>query len=154
MLRYLNISQKCLNLTHRNFLSINFKNFSKFFTKSHEWVDFEKDVVTIGISDHAQSELGEIVHVDLPRAGDKIKKGDSVGAVESVKTAADIYTPIEGVVSEVNEKLSKTPKYMNTHPTSQGWFAKLKVDETKINEATAGLMNEEQYSKYVEELKK
>ena len=154
MLRYLNISQKSLNFTSRNFFSLNFKNFSKYFTKSHEWVDFEKDIATVWISDHAQSELGEIVHVDLPRLGDKVKKGDSVGAVESVKTAADIYTPIEGVVSEINEKLSKTPKYMNSHPTSQGWFAKLKVDETKITEAKEGVMDEEQYSKYVEELKK
>lgn len=150
MLRYLNISHRRINF---NLFNLNCKNFTKYFTKSHEWLDFDKDIATIGISDHAQSELGEIVHVDLPRLGDKIKKGDSAGAVESVKTAADIYSPIEGVVSEINEKLSKTPKYMNTHPTTQGWFAKLKIDEQKIDEATEGLMNEEEYAKYVEELK-
>ena len=154
MLRYLTISQKVLTVFPRSFLNTNIKYFSKYFAKSHEWVNFDKDIATIGISDHAQSELGEIVHVDLPRSGDKFKSGESVGAVESVKTAADIYTPIEGVVSEVNEKLSKSPKLMNTHPTSQGWFAKLKIDEQKVNEVKEGLMDEEQYAKYVQELKK
>jgi len=154
MLRYLNLSQKFLKVSSRNLFSCDLKYFSKFYAKSHEWVDFEKDTATIGISDHAQSELGDIVHVDLPRVGDRFKSGDSVGAVESVKTAADIYTPIEGVVSEINEKISKTPKFMNSHPTSQGWFAKLKIDEQKVKEVQQTLMDEEQYFKYVQELKK
>jgi glycine cleavage system H protein len=152
--RYLNISQKISAIHSRCLFNMNLNFFSKYYAKSHEWVDFDKDVATLGISDHAQTELGEIVHVDLPRRGDKFNNGDSLGAVESVKTAADIYTPIEGVVTEANEKLSKTPKYMNSHPESQGWFVKLKVDEEKIEEVKQSLMDEESYSKYVQELKK
>jgi len=154
MQRYLKISQKIFSHNSNSLFNLNLKYFSKYFAKSHEWLDFDKDVATLGISEYAQSELGEIVHVDMPRLGDKFKAGDSIGAVESVKTAADVYTPIEGVISEVNEKLNKTPKYMNSHPESQGWYAKFKVDEQKVNEVKESLMNEEQYSKYVNELRK
>jgi glycine cleavage system H protein len=129
------------------------KNFSKYFVKSHEWIQVEKGVATVGISDYAQSELGEIVHVDLPKLGDKFKSGESLGAVESVKTAADIYSPIEGIVGEVNDKLSKTPSLLNSHAESQGWIVKLKVEEDKIKGDLSKLMNEEEYKKFLADIK-
>jgi glycine cleavage system H protein len=152
MLRYLNCSLKYNFLNKTKFSQIILRNFSKLYTKEHEWVSVDKGSATIGITDHAQSELGEIVHVDLPKVGDSFKIGESLGAVESVKTAADIYSPVEGTVSEVNEKLTKTPNLLNSHALSQGWYAKLKIDES-MNEELAKLMSEEQYHKYLEELK-
>jgi glycine cleavage system H protein len=118
MLRYL--STPTLKSTKSFSYFVLSKNFSKYFVKSHEWIQVEKGVATVGISDYAQSELGEIVHVDLPKVGDKFKSGESLGAVESVKTAADIYSPIEGIVGEVNDKLSKTPSLLNTHAETLG----------------------------------
>lgn len=140
-------------LKHNMYFTV-LRNFSKLFTKQHEWVSVEKEEATIGISDYAQTELGEIVHVDLPKVGDKFKKGDSLGAVESVKTAADFYTPIEGSVQEVNDKLQKTPNLLNSHAQSQGWIVKLKVEEAHAKTDLANLMNEEEYQKYIHDLKK
>ena len=151
MLRYFTIASK--RIQKFNYFTLSSKNFSRYFTKDHEWLSVEKGVATVGITDHAQSELGEIVHVDLPKVGDKFKLGESLGAIESVKTAADVFSPIEGVVMEVNEKLAKNPELLNSHPESQGWYAKMKVDEEKIKPEQEGMMNEEQYAKYVEEVK-
>jgi glycine cleavage system H protein len=153
MLKY--FSTSTLNLTKRNlFQFVLSKNFSKYFAKSHEWIQVEKGVATVGISNFAQSELGEIVHVDFPKVGDKFKAGDTMCAVESVKTAADIYAPVEGVIGEVNDKLSKTPSLLNEQPLSQGWILKLKVDEAKIQTDLQKLMNEDQYDKFLADSKK
>jgi glycine cleavage system H protein len=153
MLRYLNYTQRFIRL-NTPLQSLTLKSFSKFYAKSHEWIEVTNDHITLGISDHAQNELGEIVHVELPKVGDKFAKGATIGAVESVKTAADIYTPIEGQITEVNDKLGKTPKLLNSHPTSDGWLAKIKVDPKVIEEAKKGLLNETDYEKYLEEVKK
>ena len=151
MLRYLSTSLK----TNKSFsYFVLSRNFSKYFVKSHEWISIEKGVATLGISDYAQSELGEIVHVDLPKIGDKFKSGDSIGAVESVKTAADIYAPVEGVIGEINDKLGKTPSLLNSHAESQGWLVKMKVEEEKVQGELSKMMNEEQYQIYIADLKK
>lgn len=135
------------------FYSILTKNFSKFFAKSHEWVSVEKGVATIGISDFAQSELGEIVHVELPKIGESLKSGETLGAVESVKTAADIYSPVTGTLTEVNHKLTKSPNLMNQEAETGGWYVKLKVDETNVNSELNNLMNAEQYQKFLQDNK-
>ena len=151
MLRYLSTPLK----TNKSFsYFVLSRNFSKYFVKSHEWISIEKGVATLGISDYAQSELGEIVHVDLPKIGDKFKSGDSIGAVESVKTAADIYAPVEGVIGEINDKLGKTPSLLNSHAESQGWLVKMKVEEEKVQGELSKMMNEEQYQIYIADLKK
>jgi glycine cleavage system H protein len=151
MLRYLSTPLKTTKSFSYFVLS---RNFSKYFVKSHEWISIEKGVATLGISDYAQSELGEIVHVDMPKIGDKFKSGDSIGAVESVKTAADIYAPVEGVIGEINDKLGKTPSLLNSHAESQGWLVKMKVEEEKVQGELSKMMNEEQYQKYIADLKK
>jgi glycine cleavage system H protein len=107
----------------------------------------------VGISDFAQSELGEIVHVELPKLGETLKAGQTFGAVESVKTAADIYSPVEGVLSEVNEKLAKTPNLMNQEPENGGWYVKLKVDEVKVKADLENLMSVDQYEKFLRDNK-
>ena len=129
------------------------RKFSKYFAKSHEWVSVDNGVATVGISDFAQNELGEIVHVELPKVGEKIKNGQPLGAVESVKTAADIYSPVDGVLAEVNEKLMKTPNLMNQDSENAGWYVKLKVDEAKTKIECENLMNVEQYEKFLRDSK-
>ena len=119
------------------------------FTDQHEWIKLDNDVVTVGISDHAQKELGEIVHVDLPKLGDALKQGDSMGGVESVKTASDIYSPVEGKVVEVNDKLKEKPKLLNEDPQNSGWFSKLKVNRTVALKTLEELMSEEQYNDFL-----
>ncbi len=154
MMRYLfaSSSKKTINKYYTYFSST--KKFSKLFTKDHEWVSVDNGIATLGITDYAQSELGQIVHVDLPRQGERFKLGDTLGAVESVKTAADIYSPIEGVVHEVNVNLIKKPDLLNSQAESQGWYAKLKVDEEIIKKELQKLMNGEQYLKYIQDIRK
>ena len=149
------------NLKTKNITNLVLRTFTTKFTKEHEWVKVENGVATIGITDHAQNELGEIVHVDLPTIGSIFKISESLviffynfqGAIESVKTAADIYSPVDGTVVEVNENLHKTPKLLNTHPLSQGWYAKLKSDEKTLNANISDLMTEKEYEKFLSELK-
>ncbi len=97
------------------------------FTKSHEWVRVEGDVATIGITDHAQSELGDIVYVDLPSPGRVVKAGDTVGSVESVKTVSDLYSPVSGEVLEANPALGSQSELVNTDPYQGGWMLKVKL---------------------------
>ena len=152
MLRYL--SNSSLKITKGSFsYHVLSRQFSKLFSKSHEWISVEKGVATIGITDYAQSELGEIVHVDFPKIGEKFKPGDSMCAVESVKTASDIYTPVDGVIGEINEKLIKSPTFLNEEAEGKGWLVKLKVEEDKIKADLEKLLNEEQYKKFLEENK-
>ncbi len=96
------------------------------YTKSHEWVRVEDGMVTIGITDHAQEELTDIVYVELPEVGRKLAKGEQCAVVESVKTASDIYTPLEGEVLEVNSALESAPELVNDDPYQRGWFFRLK----------------------------
>ena len=116
------------------------------YTKEHEWVNAEGATGTVGITDHAQHELGDIVFVDLPKLGTHLKKGDTLGAVESVKAVSDIYSPVSGEVLEVNDLLSKSPEKLNEDPHGQAWLAKLKLSAPgEINE----LMPAADYQKYI-----
>lgn len=100
------------------------------YTKTHEWVRFDGDVATIGITDYAQSELGDIVYVDLPEPGRVLNQGDSFGTVESVKTVSDVYAPVSGEVAEVNGELEASSELLNTDPYGRGWLVKIRVDGT------------------------
>jgi glycine cleavage system H protein len=97
------------------------------YAKSHEWVRIEGDVATVGITDHAQHELTDVVFVELPAVGRTVKAGEACAVVESVKTASDIYSPVAGTVTEINPGLSGTPALVNTKPYSEGWFYKLRL---------------------------
>src|SRR4051812_1886685 len=97
------------------------------YAKSHEWVRVAGDTATIGITDHAQHELTDVVFVELPAVGRKVKAGEACAVVESVKTASDIYAPVSGEVTEVNPALANNPALVNTGPYSEGWFFKLKL---------------------------
>jgi glycine cleavage system H protein len=97
------------------------------FAKSHEWVRVAGDQATVGITDHAQHELTDVVFVELPAVGRKVKAGEACAVVESVKTASDIYAPVSGEVVEVNKAVSENPSLVNTAPYADGWFFKLKL---------------------------
>ena len=115
------------------------------YTRSHEWVRAEDGTVTIGITDHAQEELGDVVFVELPDVGDTIGAGDSFGTVESVKAVSDLYTPVGGEVVEVNSSLEEAPEKINDDPYGEGWIVKLSTSEG------ADLLSPEEYEKVVEE---
>lgn len=112
------------------------------YTKSHEWVRLDGDVATIGITDHAQSELGDVVFVELPSPGRSLSAGDTFGSVESVKTVSDIYAPIGGEVLEVNEALGAQSELVNTAPYAGGWLIKVRVASA---DEVQGLLSPEQY---------
>jgi glycine cleavage system H protein len=99
------------------------------YTRSHEWVRTEDDTATIGITDYAQEELGDIVYVELPEEGDTFDAGDSFGSIESVKAVSDLYTPVGGEVVEVNEALNDSPEKINEDPYGDGWIVKLRVSD-------------------------
>jgi len=115
------------------------------YTKSHEWVRKENDTVTIGITDHAQEELGDVVFVELPDKRATIVAGDSFGTVESVKAVSDLYSPVGGEVVEVNSSLEDAPEKINDDPYGEGWIVKLRASEE------ADLLSPEEYEKVVEE---
>src|SRR6185436_17298711 len=96
------------------------------YAKSHEWVRVAGDVATIGITDHAQHELTDVVFVELPEVGRKLKAGEACAVVESVKTASDIYSPVSGEVTEMNKNVVENPALVNTDPYGEGWFFKIK----------------------------
>ena len=117
------------------------------FTKDHEWVRLDGDVATIGITDHAQTALGDVVFVDLPEAGREVAAGEAIAVVESVKAASDVYAPVAGRVLESNAKLSEDPSLVNSSPAEEGWFFRLAgVDAA----AVAALMDEAAYNSFVE----
>jgi glycine cleavage system H protein len=116
------------------------------YTKEHEWVHVEGDQGTIGITDHAQHELGDIVFVDLPKAGTKVTKGQSFGSVESVKAVSDIYAPVSGEVSGSNDLLSQNPEKLNQDPHGDAWLIKVKLSSS---DETSGLMSAADYQKYI-----
>ena len=115
------------------------------FLDSHEWIKEDENTVIVGISDHAQSELGEVVFVELPAVGDEFVSGDEAAVVESVKAASEVYTPISGEVIEVNEALEENPELVNTSPYEEGWFFKLKVSDENLGSIDS-LMTAEEYS--------
>ena len=97
------------------------------YTKEHEWVKVEGPNATIGITDHAQSELGDIVYVDLPKVGSTVEQGKTFGSVESVKAVSDIYSPLSGEVTAINEALNTTPEKLNADPHGEAWLIKIKL---------------------------
>lgn len=118
------------------------------YTRDHEWAKVEGDVATVGITDHAQGELTEFVYVQLPKKGVKLKKGDVLAVVESVKNTADVYAPVSGEVVDVNAPLDDEPSLMNVSPYDRGWIAKIKMSDP--NEL-AGLMDAAAYRKHIGE---
>jgi glycine cleavage system H protein len=115
------------------------------YTRSHEWVRTEGDTATIGITDHAQDELGDIVFVELPEEGVTFDAGDSFGTVESVKAVSDLYTPVGGEVVEVNEALSDSPEKINEDPYGEGWIVKIQVS------GEGDLLSASDYEQFLEE---
>lgn len=116
------------------------------YTKEHEWVLVEGEKGTIGITDHAQSELGDIVFVDLPKLGTKISKGSTFGSVESVKAVSDIYAPVSGEVTEINETLTSAPEKLNADPHGAAWLIKVKLSNAaELSE----LLSAADYEKYI-----
>ena len=116
------------------------------YTKEHEWVGLEGDIATVGITFHAQSELGDIVYVDLPKVGASLETGKSFGSVESVKAVSDIYAPIAGEVTEINESLADAPEKLNEDPHGAAWLIKVKVSTpAEFN----NLMSAADYQSYV-----
>jgi len=115
------------------------------YTKEHEWVHLEGDVATIGITFHAQSELGDIVFVELPKVGTAFEKSASFGSIESVKAVSDVYAPVGGEVTEVNEVLTSAPEKVNEDPQGAGWLIKLRIAN---KDDMSGLMRANEYETY------
>jgi glycine cleavage system H protein len=116
------------------------------YTKEHEWISVDGETGTIGITDHAQHELGDIVYVDLPKTGATIEKGQSFGSVESVKAVSDIYSPVSGEITEVNELLTSNPEKLNEDPHSAAWLIKVKLSST---DEIKNLLSAEDYQAYL-----
>ncbi|MBL4740194.1 MAG: glycine cleavage system protein GcvH [Sneathiella sp.] len=119
------------------------------FTKDHEWVSIDGDIATVGISDYAQEQLGDVVFVEVPDVGRDLSKGDELAVVESVKAASEVYAPISGEVIEVNSELEDAPSKVNEDAFGEGWFAKIKFSNA---DETAEMMDEDAYKTYIEGL--
>lgn len=122
---------------------------NRHFTEDHEWIELAGDVGTIGITDYAQGQLGDITFVELPAVGQVVKKGDSVSVVDSVKAASDVYTPVSGEVTDVNAALGDAPELVNTDAEVSGWLFRVKLADAG---ELGGLMDEAAYKAYVEGL--
>jgi glycine cleavage system H protein len=120
-----------------------------YFTREHEWIDVEGDVATVGISDHAQQALGDIVFAEVPDAGRTLTKGGDAAVVESVKAASDVYAPVGGEVVESNAALADDPALINRDPEGEGWFFKIKLSDPSELE---GLMDADAYHEWVKTL--
>ena len=120
-----------------------------FFTKDHEWVRIDGDTATVGISQHAQEQLGDVVFVELPAAGREVTQGEQAAVVESVKAASEIYAPIAGTVLEGNPALEENPVLVNQDAEGEGWFFKLRVADAA---QTSGLMDRSAYDAYLESI--
>jgi glycine cleavage system H protein len=122
---------------------------SLYFTREHEWIRVDGDVATVGISDHAQESLGDIVFAEVPEAGRALAKGQEAAVVESVKAASDVYSPVGGEVIEGNSAIADDPALINRDPEGEGWFFKLKLsDPSELD----GLMDESSYREWVKTL--
>jgi glycine cleavage system H protein len=118
------------------------------YTKEHEWVRIAGDVGTVGITDYAQHELGDVVFVEMPKPGTKLKAGDRLGTVESVKAVSDIFSPVSGEVTEVNESLADAPEAINKDPHGKAWLVKLRLSSP---EEASALMDAAAYDAYIAE---
>ena len=116
------------------------------YTKEHEWVNVQGDTATVGITDHAQHELGDIVYVDLPKIGTRVETGRTFGSVESVKAVSDLYAPVPGEVVEINETLASAPENLNQDPHGAAWLIKLRLEKgTELS----NLLSASEYQSYV-----
>ena len=115
------------------------------FTKDHEWLNLQGDLAIVGITDYAQSQLGDIVFVEMPELSTNLTASESFGAIEAVKTVADLFAPVSGEVIEINDNLDSSPDLVNSDPYNEGWIGKLKIDNSdEINE----LMNYDEYQEF------
>lgn len=118
----------------------------KYYTNQHEWVETAEDIATVGISDYAQEQLGDVVFVELPAIGTHVSKGKEAAVVESVKAASEVFSPVSGEVIEVNEALKESPDKVNSDPKGSGWFFKLKLSSPH---ELSDLMGEEAYHDFL-----
>ena len=118
------------------------------FTRDHEWIRFDGELAVVGVTDYAQSQLGDVVYVELPEIGRRVEKGKEVAVVESVKAASEVYAPASGEVAEVNEALAVDPAKVNADPMGEGWFLKLRLTDLKELE---GLLDEAAYQQFIEQ---
>jgi len=125
------------------------KNADRRYTKEHEWVTLDGDIATVGITDHAQEQLGDLVHVELPELERAVIEGETCAVVESVKAASDVYAPLAGKVVEINETIVEDPSIVNSDAEGLGWFFRLEIDDT---EAFEQLMDQDAYDEYLETL--
>ncbi len=119
---------------------------TRYYSQDHEWIDVDGDTGTVGITDYAQGQLGDITFVDLPTAGTVLKKGDAPCVVDSVKAASDVYSPASGTVSDINDTLEGEPELVNTDPEKGGWLFRLTLSDPA---ELAGLMDRAAYDQYV-----
>lgn len=118
------------------------------YTREHEWVSIDGSVATIGITDHAQEQLGDVVFVELPTVGDRVEKADAFGVVESTKAVSDVYAPLSGEVAEVNDDLPDNPELINEDPYGDGWMVKITLgDKADLED----LMTADEYRKFIED---
>jgi glycine cleavage system H protein len=125
------------------------KSADKRYTKDHEWVVLDGDIATVGITDHAQEQLGDLVHVELPELERAVAEGETCAVVESVKAAADVFAPLAGKVVEVNETVVEDPSIVNSDAEGEGWFFRIELDDTDTFEA---LMDQDAYDEFLETL--
>jgi glycine cleavage system H protein len=125
------------------------KSADKRYTKDHEWVVLDGDIATIGITDHAQEQLGDLVHVELPELERAVAEAEACAVVESVKAASDVYAPLAGKVVEVNETIVDDPSIVNSDAEGEGWFFRLELDDPESFEA---LMDQDAYDEFLETL--
>jgi glycine cleavage system H protein len=125
------------------------KSADKRYTKDHEWVLLDGDIATVGITDHAQEQLGDLVHVELPELERAVAEGETCAVVESVKAASDVFAPLAGKIVEVNETITEDPSIVNSDAEGEGWFFRLELDDTDSFEA---LMDQDAYDEYLETL--
>ena len=118
------------------------------FTRDHEWIRLDGELAVVGVTDYAQSQLGDVVYVELPEIGRRVEKGKEVAVVESVKAASEVYAPASGEVAEVNEALAVDPAKVNADPMGEGWFLKLRLTDLKELE---GLLDEAAYQQFIEQ---
>lgn len=118
------------------------------YTKDHEWVRVKGNEATVGITDHAQQQLGDVVYVELPKVGDKFEASEPFGSVESVKAVSEIYMPVGGTVTEVNESLNESPEQVNEDPYGDGWMIRIKIDNPA---QVDGLLTSIEYEDYIKE---
>ena len=117
------------------------------YAKSHEYVHMEGDIGTIGITDYAQKELGDVVFVELPQVGTQLDQGDELGSIESVKAVSELFTPVSGEVIEINEALAEKPELVNTDPYGDGWMIRIRLSQpVEVDE----MMTAEEYDEYIE----